>query len=465
MTRVRVLKFGGASLADGPAVRRSVDLVRAHGGGRPLVVVSAHQGVTRLLDRAFATALAGRVDWDPVRIRHRTILRQLELPGDLLDRHLRELRGLLEEVRRSSAPQRRLRDHVLSFGERMSARVFAGALRQAGIHAVPLDAFDLAVVSPGEGKRRLELATERVRSALEEVGGVPVVTGFLALDREGHLTTLGRNGSDLSAVWFASVLDAEAVHLWKTVPGLLTADPHQVAAPLPITAIGQDEAAELAAHGAEILHAEAIEPARRTGLDIWIRDVADPGGAGTHVVPATSARGPVCLAHRASVALYRVRFEPERDHAGQLGALFARLQDRGVEPYLCSASATDALVLLPDDPFADAAAADGTASATSLAMRLGDDARDRLETGWASFAVIGPGVGEDEALAREVDAALLAAGVDARPAPAAGTSARAWLTPAEQLTRALRGVHARLFERTPATREDATAALERKIPE
>ena len=110
-------------------------IVREHGGERPIVVVSAHQGVTDLLERSAAAAEEGRVVWDEVRVRHRTLLRQLGLHGDLLYRHLRDLRAVLEEL--SSSPQwnRRSHDFVLSFGERMSARIVAAALRGEGLPA------------------------------------------------------------------------------------------------------------------------------------------------------------------------------------------------------------------------------------------------------------------------------------------------------------------------------------------
>src|SRR5262245_38860816 len=109
---MQVMKFGGASLRDGPAIERALGIVGAHASERPVVVVSAQEGVTAMLARAVDEALAGRLDWDPLRVRHRSVLRQLELPGDLLDRHLFELRAMLEELRRVQRADRRLRDYV-----------------------------------------------------------------------------------------------------------------------------------------------------------------------------------------------------------------------------------------------------------------------------------------------------------------------------------------------------------------
>ena len=135
MSSTRVLKFGGAALRDGDSIRRAFDLVQRHGGPRPIVVVSAAAGVTGLLE-----ALAdGAGDAAAVRIRHRMLLSQLDLPGDLLDGFLREL-GLLLAAREASD---RWRDHLLSFGERMAARLVAAAFRARGRLATPVDAWDL----------------------------------------------------------------------------------------------------------------------------------------------------------------------------------------------------------------------------------------------------------------------------------------------------------------------------------
>src|SRR5262245_10342548 len=95
----KVLKFGGAALAAGPAVQRAAEIVLAYGGPRPLVVVSAHLGVTDLLETVARAAAAGIPEGDRVRIRHRTLLRQLGLHPELLDRHVAELFSLLAGIK------------------------------------------------------------------------------------------------------------------------------------------------------------------------------------------------------------------------------------------------------------------------------------------------------------------------------------------------------------------------------
>lgn len=356
---MRVLKFGGAALRDGPAVRHAARIVDACGGDHPLVVVSAHAGVTGQLERCVEAALAGRLDWDPLRVRHRTLLRQLDLPGDLLDRHLSELRAILETLRCSQRvgdrESDRLRDFVLSFGERMSARVFAAALRREGLQATPLDASDLGLVK-AEG--RLDLrgsAPDELLRVLHGVPGVPVITGFLALDAEGHLTTLGRNGSDLTAAWFGAALGAEEVQLWKRVPGLMTADPRVVPGARHLPEVSWDEAGELALHGSGVLHPSTIEPARRAGAPIHLRDLDDARGPGSRIAGAhrsideSGGPGVRAIAHRDDIACLRVPIEPERSRTAQLSELFGALTAAGVEPYVGTLGPHAAELLLTED--------------------------------------------------------------------------------------------------------------------
>ena len=147
MSFERVMKFGGAGLADGPAVQRACRIVAERGGERPIVVVSAHQGVTDLLDTVTRSALEGHLEADRVRIRHRTLLKQLGLDPDLLDRYFTELFGLLAEVRVRKRMLEGQHDHLLSFGERMSARIVAHTLKGMGLRATPVDAWDLGITT------------------------------------------------------------------------------------------------------------------------------------------------------------------------------------------------------------------------------------------------------------------------------------------------------------------------------
>jgi len=447
---MRVLKFGGAALADGPTFERSAGLVESHGGERPLVVVSAIAGVTALLGEAIEHAIRGESSWDRLRIRHRTLLHQLGLQSDLLDRHLVELRTILGAIGSQRDATRRQRDFVLSFGERMSARLMAAVLRRRGRSATPLDAFDLGVVKGSDGASYARLAppTQGLRSALAAVPGIPVVTGFVALDAEGHLTTLGPNGSDLTAVWFGVAAEAEEIVLWKDVPGVMSADPTRVPAARLLPRIGRTEAIELATHGASVLHPGALEPLRDGGPRLTVRSSQDPAAEGSGIVDETPHAGPVALAAHPSVARVVVPLELGRDPTDRLGELLDVMRATHVEPYRLEVSGASAQIVVVDDR-----------QLGWLAHKL---PAATLERGLASIAIVGAGVGTDAALDARLreDPVLLAAG--AVPAPGGpGPASRAFLVPAESLDPLLRALHERYLQGStvkPSLREWESAA-------
>ncbi|MEW6073420.1 MAG: aspartate kinase [Planctomycetota bacterium] len=431
----RVLKFGGAALKDGPAVALAARIVRERGGERPLVVASAHQGVTDLLERAAREAAAGERLWDELRIRHRTILRQLGLPGDLLDPQLRDLHAILGDLARGGPADRRCRDFVLSFGERMSARVLAAALRREGMAATAQDAFDLDLVHEAEEDGgAVGPPPPRVGEALARMPGVAVVTGFLAQDRAGNVVTLGRNGSDLSAAWFAEAIGAEEIQLWKSVAGVHTADPALVPAARTLPALSFEEAAELSALGAAVLHPGTAEPARRAGIPIRVLSVAAPADPGTRIDVRPSAPGPLALAHRAAVSLWRLPLDPGFRRGEELARILEAARTAGAAPWLVEASAGEAALVLR------AGRAAGGAPPPP-------PARGELVAGLAAIGVVGEGAGADETLAAGVERTLAAAGVEMRWAPGGRSPrGRVLLVPTPRLGEALRRLHAALLE-------------------
>ena len=428
MTFRKVMKFGGAALADGPAVERVCRIVREKGGERPIVVVSAHQGVTGMLDSVAREAAAGAVDGDRVRIRHKGLLRQLGLDAELLNRYFAELASLLESVRARGRLLPGERDLVLSFGERMSARVVAHALKRAGLRATPVDAFDLGLTTDSNhgAARPLPGSCAAVRDALREVPGIPVVTGFLAQDRLGNLTTLGRNGSDLTASLVAEAVGAAELELWKAVGGMMTADPALVGDARIVERLSFEEAGELAAHGAEVLHPEALAPAERAGMTVRFLDVSDPEGAGTTLVREPLGAGPVAIAARRRLVRLVLAADGTTSSAGRLAEVAALLTRHAVEPAACRASGGKVDLLLAPGPATDA-----------LLAEIGRSGL--VEKDLALAAVVGrPCSGALGALAR--------IGVPAREASVGDArTSQVFLVHADDLERAVRGLHAALL--------------------
>ncbi|MFY9343010.1 MAG: aspartate kinase [Planctomycetota bacterium] len=323
------MKFGGTSVGDAKSIRQVVGIVRQHVDRRPIVVASAHAGVTDALLQVADGAPAGATDTRAIEERHRAVLRELGLAADLLDPLLDELRDVARGLRLVGAAGARERDLLASFGERCSVRTLAAALRQGGVAATPVDAFAAGLRTDsafGRAQADLDaLADGGLAAALAAVDGVPVFTGFLGVDAQGFITTLGRNGSDYSAALVGAAVAAAEIQLWKDVDGVRTADPRLVPAARPIAAMSFDEACELTAFGSKVVHPAAMVPAMRKGIPLRVRSTQAPEAPGT-AIDRACPRAPVrAIAHRTGLSLVTVQSSRWMDQHELLARVFADL--------------------------------------------------------------------------------------------------------------------------------------------
>jgi aspartate kinase len=294
-----VMKFGGSSLADAGRIRHVAEIVKARLEKRPVLVLSAMGDTTdHLLEAANLAYQRGEVSLGRIEDLHITAIKDLKLSGaprgeitPLLD----ELKTLLTGISLIRELTDRTRDYLVSFGERLSVRIFAAYLAAQGIRARAFDAWLVGFISDsaytaaellGES---WDLIPEKILPLLDE-GILPVVTGFIARDAKGNITTLGRGGSDLSATMIAAACGAEEAQIWKDVDGILTADPRIVKNTKPVEAVTYEEAAELAYFGAQVLHPRAMLPCMKTGTPVLVKNSYNSGAPGTRIVPALEKR-------------------------------------------------------------------------------------------------------------------------------------------------------------------------------
>jgi len=281
-----VMKFGGSSVGSREKISRCVELVAQERSRSPVVVVSACGRTTDRLLAAADAALRGVVDCGEIGDFHAALVAQLGVRVPEVDVLLRELGALLTGVSLTRELTERTRDLVMSFGERISARVFAAALLAAGIRAEACDAFaiGLRTDSVHGGASPLDEAYDLIRASLSGRGAVPVITGFLGADASGSITTLGRSGSDYSAAIVAAAIGAEEVQIWTDVDGVMTCDPSVDARAENLPLLSFDEASELAYYGAEVLHPSTLVPAIRRGIPVRVLNTERPSGPGTRIV-------------------------------------------------------------------------------------------------------------------------------------------------------------------------------------
>ena len=169
------------------------------------------------------------------------------------------------------APKREL-DMLLTTGEQVSVSLMAMAMNALGVPAVSLNAFQVMMYSTStySNARFKRVDTDRIRHELES-GKIVIVTGFQAVNKYDDFTTLGRGGSDTTAVALASVLHADICEIYTDVDGVYTADPRVVKNARKLNEVTYDEMLELASHGAKVLHNRSVEMAKKYGVPLVVR--------------------------------------------------------------------------------------------------------------------------------------------------------------------------------------------------
>ena len=420
-------KFGGASLADAGAVRRAVAIVQNHRGESTVVVVSAMAGVTDALvslARESATgderAVAGLIA--QLRTRHieagEALLPAGEARTTMLD-HIgaafTELELLTAELRRVRELTLRTNDLVVSYGERLSAQLFARALNACGTNSRYVDALEVIHTDDvfGQASPNFALTDQAAAATLvplisERV--VPVVPGFFGATPGGAIATLGRGGSDLTATLLARAIGARRVSLWKDVPGLLTADPRVVPDARVIPQLHAREAAELAYYGAKVLHPRALIPLAGRKIPIYVRPFEDPGAAGTEVSEQVApGRFPVkALTAAGGQALITVTGNGMLGVPGIAARTFAALHSRRISVSLISqASSEHSICFSVPEPVASDAHESLMDEFRSEIERREIDGVE-VSTGMATLAVVGLGMHGTPGVAAGVFGALAA---------------------------------------------------------
>jgi aspartate kinase len=219
---------------------------------------------------------------DEVRDRHLKIIADLGLKPALVEKLLGELEVLLKGISLVKELTPRTLDYVLSFGERMSVRTVAAAFEKAGLAATPVDAFDLGMITDSNfgSAAPLPEADNIIAWNVKRFEKLPVVTGYIGKNKDGDITTLGRNGSDYTAAILGAACAAEEIQIWSDVDGVCSADPQIVKGARSIEEMSFDEASELAYYGGRI-HPATLVPAVKKDIPIRLKNTYKPENPGT----------------------------------------------------------------------------------------------------------------------------------------------------------------------------------------
>ena len=341
-----VQKYGGSSVADVPKLERVADRIArtAREGKRVCVVVSA------------------------------------------MGRTTDQLLALAREI--TDSPPRRELDMLLSTGERIAMALLAMAIQKRGLEAISFTGSQSGIMTNDRhsGARIIEVRPVRIQDELER-DKIVIVAGFQGMSYKREITTLGRGGSDTTAVALAAALGASYCEICSDVDGVYTADPRVVAEALRLDTISYPEMQELAEHGAKVLNAQAVEWAEKAGIQIYARATHSEAG-GTRVGNQASGRRACGVACARNLVRLRAR--------GPASSLGRSLADEGVSLWRLSDDGSGTVAVFSKEDLPDW---------LTLKRRLLDRFGEGLavEEDLAAISVVGTGLAPASEVSRALD--------------------------------------------------------------
>lgn len=302
---MKVLKFGGSSVATPERINSVIDILQSYyeRGEKFTVVFSAFGGITDSLisisEKAAKADLSYQEDFTAFSKRHLAAVEALivsdkkeKVIADLEENH-EVLKNLLNGVFLVREASTRTMDYVLSFGERNSAFIISRALQERGINANYLDARNIIQTDKNFGSANVnfEKTYDNIYNYYRQHPEIQIVTGFIASDKGGLTTTLGRGGSDYTASLLAAGLKAEIIEIWTDVNGVLTSDPRKVSKAFTIPKMTYAEAMEMSHFGAKVIYPPTLQPALQSKIPLRIKNTFNPDFEGTLVNNDTDKNG------------------------------------------------------------------------------------------------------------------------------------------------------------------------------
>ena len=314
--KVKVFKFGGASVKDAESIRNVLNITKQYANDDLVIVVSAMAKTTNALEKVtdlYASGGDAFAALEEIKAFHYAIADELfedsrELKVSLNDTFV-EIEWLLEEPMQDSYDY--VYDQIVSVGELLSTHIVGAYLNANGLSTEWVDARDMILTDNiyREGwvqwEETIKRTSKRLRPLLD--AGKKVITqGFIGSTSENFTTTLGREGSDYSAAILSYCLDAEGMYIWKDVPGILTADPRMFDNVTKLDTLSYKEAIEMTYYGAKVIHQKTIKPLQNKNIPLYVKSFIDPAGSGTVISADSLDNYPPIVSIEKEQALIRI---------------------------------------------------------------------------------------------------------------------------------------------------------------
>jgi bifunctional diaminopimelate decarboxylase / aspartate kinase len=348
-----VTKFGGSSVSSLQTWENIVTITKQHIAKQfqPVIVCSALSLASNKLEQAIEAALLNQHQKIETAIGqgYNDLAKTLEVPAQLIAVDLKQLEQWLTGIALLKEAPAKTRAQILSLGELMITRLGHAFLCQKGINCLWFDVREALLSTPIPGGDTVNYlaahchseANPQLSKSLLSSGAEAIITqGFFAVNPQGDTVLLGRGGSDTSAALLAAILQASACEIWTDVPGIYTANPHQISQARLIKQLNYDEAQEIATMGAKVLHPNCIPPVRKAEIPMVVKFTQMPEHSGTRITKESDEKAPLIksIQVKNSIILISIDTLEMWQQVGFLADIFAAFKLHGFSVDLLSSS-------------------------------------------------------------------------------------------------------------------------------
>lgn len=450
---MKVLKFGGTSVGSAANIKSVKNIVFSQKDNM-VVVVSALGGITdKILNAARLAAIGTELyhqELEIIRQRHAEVISGLfdDMAEVTLsvNQILKELEQVLTGVALISELTPKTLDRLLGMGERMSSiivsRYFGTELKDSASFIVTDSNFGKATVDFQE-------TNNRIKETFSDMAGVAVSPGFIARNKAGEYTTLGRGGSDYTAAIIAAALDANSLEIWTDVDGFMTADPKVIRKAYTIPVLSYTEAMELSNFGAKVIYPPTILPVYKKGIPVHIKNTMRPEAAGT-LITRSSENGkekPVKgISSISKIALLTVQGIGMVGVAGIAMRLFTALARDKINVILISQASSENTISIAIEEHAATHAEEAIKTEFEREIAHEQINKVMVETGLSIVAVVGENMKQTTGVAGKLFTTIGRNGINvAAIAQGASEYNISWVVRNDDLRKTLNVVHESFF--------------------
>lgn len=458
-----VLKFGGTSVANAENISKVAAIVKAAAAkDRSIVVVSALGGVTDLLLGAAGLAAAGDETYkqklETIEQRHMDAVRQLIPVANqsqllsLVKKSCNEIEDICNGIFLLGELTARSKDRIAAYGEWLSSRIIAAKLLADGIPATWKDSRELIRTNANYTSAEVDFSVTKRQIAeyfAVDTSGLYILPGFIASDKDGVTTTLGRGGSDYTAAIVAAAVKASSLEIWTDVSGMMTADPRLTSNARIIPHISYQEAMELSHFGAKVIYPPTIQPVMNSHIPVWIKNTFAPQDEGTLIESAANVNGNIVrgISSIGNLALISLEGSGMIGIPGFSKRLFEALSNEKINVILITQSSSEHSICVGIEAAAAerAKAVVDAAFANEIALQKVDPLK--VETGLSIVALVGENMKSHPGISGRMFSALGRNGVNVR-AIAQGSSEKniSAVISSADVRKAINVLHEEFFE-------------------